>query len=76
MPNMTLAIPDDLQAVIRRHPEVSWSAVARDAMWAYARKMQLLEQLTAGSELTEDDVERLGREIKKAVARRHGGAKP
>lgn len=66
----------DLQAVIRRHPEVSWSAVAREAMWAYARKMQLLDHLTAGSELTEEDVERLGREIKKAVGRRHTGAKP
>lgn len=76
MPNMTLAIPDDLQTVIRRHPEVSWSAVAREAMWAYARKVQLLDELTAGSEMTEDDVERLGREIKKAIGRRHAGAKP
>lgn len=73
MPNMTLAIPDDLQAVIREHPEISWSAVAREAMWAYARKVQLLDQLTAGSNLTDDDVERLGREIKKAIAKRHAG---
>ena len=75
MTNMTLAIPEDLHAVVRRHPEVSWSAVAREAMWAYARKLDLLDQLTAGSELTEADVQALGKEIKKAVRRRHDEAK-
>lgn len=74
MTSMTLAIPEDLHALVRRHPEVSWSAVAREAMWAYARKLDLLDQLTAGSELTEADVEELGKEIKKAIRRRHAEA--
>ncbi len=74
MPNMTLSIPEDLHAMIQRHPEVSWSAVARKAMWEYARKMELLDQLTETSDLTEVDVEELGKEIKKAVRRRHDEA--
>lgn len=74
MANMTLSIPEDLHAVVRRHPEVSWSAVAREAMWAYARKLELLDQLTASSELTEADVAELGKEIKKAIRRRHDEA--
>lgn len=74
MTSMTLSIPEDLHAVVRRHPEVSWSAVAREAMWAYARKLELLDQLTAGSELTDADVETLGKEIKAAVRRRHAEA--
>jgi len=74
MTSMTLAIPEDLHALVRLHPEVSWSAVAREAMWAYARKLDLLDQLTAGSELTEADVEELGKEIKKAIRRRHAEA--
>jgi hypothetical protein len=70
MPNMTLSIPEDLHAVIRKHPEVSWSAVAREAMWEYARKMQLLDTLTAASNLTDADVDELAKQIKKAVRRR------
>lgn len=69
---MTLAVPEDLQAVIRRHPEVSWSEVARRAMWEYARKVELLDQLTAGSNLTDADIEDLGKKIKSEIRKRHG----
>lgn len=71
MPNMTLSIPTDLHKTIKRHPHVSWSAVARDAMRAYARKLELLETITEDSELTEDDLQELGKQIKAAIRQRH-----
>ena len=71
MPNMTLSIPAELHAMIKRRPEVSWSAVARDAMWAYARKLELLDELTKDSQLTEQDVLDIGKRVKAAIRKRH-----
>ena len=40
MVNMTLAIPDELHKKIRKHPEVKWSEVARQAI---ERKAEMVE---------------------------------
>ncbi len=73
MPTMTLAISDDLQRVIKSHKEIKWSEVARRAMWDYARKLDLLDRLTAESRLTEKDVMELDRVIKKSMAKHYKG---
>lgn len=39
MPSMTLAIPQELHTLIKRHNEIRWSEIARRAMWEYARKL-------------------------------------
>ena len=71
MPTMTLAIPEDLQALIKKHSEIKWSEIARRAMWDYAKKLELMDQLTANSELTEDDVMELDKVIKKALSKHY-----
>lgn len=71
MPNMTLSIPADLHETIKRHPHISWSAVARDALRSYARRLELLDALTQDSDLTEEDLEELGKKIKASIRRRH-----
>jgi hypothetical protein len=71
MTNMTLALPEDLKAIMDRHKEVKWSEVARRALWDHARKLELMDKLLAKSELTEDDAAALGRKIKTAVAKKH-----
>ncbi len=43
MPTMTLSVPDDLYTVIKHHDEIKWSVIARNAMWEYARKIQLVD---------------------------------
>ena len=73
MPTMTLAIPEDLQKIIKSHREIKWSEVARKAMWDYARKLDLLDRLTADSQLTEDDVMELDKVIKKSLAKHYKG---
>ncbi len=72
MVNMTLALPEELHSLIRRHQEVRWSEVAREAMWEHARKLELLEKLTANSKLTEEAAKEIGNKIKKEIAKRHG----
>ena len=72
MVNMTLAIPEDLHMIIKKHQDVKWSEVARQAIWERARKLELMDKLTSRSKLTEEDVEIIGNKIKHAIARRHG----
>ena len=67
MGNMTLAIPEDLHEIMRKHGEIKWSEIARRAMWEYARKIELMEKLISNSKLTEKDVMELDPIIKKSI---------
>ena len=70
MSNITLAIPEELHAIIRKHNEIKWSEVARRAMWQQARKLQVMEKLVVKSEFTEKDVEELDHKIKAGLLKR------
>jgi len=65
MATMTLSVPDDLYAVIKHHNEVKWSLIARNAMWEYARKVQILDNILEKSELTEMDADEMASLVKK-----------
>ena len=69
-PNITLAIPKELQVIIKKHNEIKWSEVARRAMWQQARKLQVMDKLVAKSEFTEKDVEELDHKIKAGLLKR------
>jgi len=72
MTNMTLAIPEDLHKIMKKHSEIKWSEIARQAIWNHARKLELMDNLLSNSELTEKDALLLGRKIKKGIAKQHG----
>ena len=72
MTNMTLAIPEDLHKIMRKHKHIKWSEVARQAIKDQARKLDLMDKLLAKSELSEQDAERIGHKIKHAIAKKHG----
>jgi hypothetical protein len=72
MTNMTLAIPEDLHKIMKKHSEIKWSEVARQAIWTQARKLELMDNLLAKSEFTEKDALTLGRKIKQGIAKQHG----
>lgn len=71
MPTMTLSVPNDLYAVIKHHNEIKWSVIARNAMWEYARKIQLVDSILEKSELTEKDAGEIGKLIKKSIREQH-----
>lgn len=73
MPTMTLSVPMDLHEIIKKHNQIKWSEIARRAMWDYAKKLELLDTLTADSELTEKDVMELDKVIKKSLAKHYQG---
>jgi len=71
MPTMTLSVPDDLYNVIKHHNEIKWSVIARNAMWEYARKIQLVDSILEKSELAEKDAAEIGKIIKKSIREQH-----
>lgn len=72
MTNMTLALPDDLHKIMRKHSEIKWSEVARKALWEQARKVELMDEIAAHSKLTQEDAHAISKMIKKDMAKRHG----
>jgi len=71
MPTMTLSVPEDLYNVIKHHNEIKWSVIARNAMWEYARKIQLVDSILEKSKFTEKDAAEVGKLIKKSIREQH-----
>lgn len=74
MPNLTLSIPPELKERMDKHPEINWSQVARGGIQRMLDDLEFLDRMTVTSELTEADAIRLGRDLKKRVARHTKGA--
>lgn len=72
MPNMTLALDEETYELIKNHPGINWSHVAREAFRRKARELHMWDELLADSELTEDDAVEAGDEAKEAILRRLG----
>ena len=71
MVNVTFAVPEELHEIMRRHPEIKWSEIARKAMWEYARKLELMERLTSESRLSEKDVLELDKKVKFGTGKKY-----
>lgn len=71
MTNMTLAIPEELHRIMKKHKQMKWSEIARQALWNSARKLELMNKLLEDSNLTEEDAIAIGRKVNKGIAKRH-----
>ncbi len=69
---MTFAVPNQLMAVMKKHKEIKWSEVAREALAEKANELELMDKILANSKLTEKDAIEIGRKIKEGIAKRHG----
>jgi hypothetical protein len=49
-------VDDDLKERMEKHPEINWSEVTRQAIQEKIETLELMDELTSGSELTESDV--------------------
>ena len=73
MVNVTISVPADLHAKMKKHPKFKWSRIASDAFEKEInRSMTLdeLDELLKNSTLTEEDAERIGHEIKAEMYKR------
>jgi hypothetical protein len=69
--NVTFAVPVELHEIMRRHPEIKWSEIARKAMWEYARKLEFMERIAGESRLSEKDVLELDKRVKAGLRGRY-----
>jgi predicted CopG family antitoxin len=69
MPNITLSLPEEVYQIVKEHKETRWSDIARRAIEEYAKKLALLDALTANSELTDEDIMKLDEKIKEGIFR-------
>ncbi len=67
---MTLSLPEELHKKMKRHTELKWSDIARQAFEKKLNEVELLEKILKKSELSEYNSERIGHEIKSRVNKR------
>jgi hypothetical protein len=79
MPNITLSLPKNIFEIIKKHSEIRWSEIARQAfelyiarlkkieMLEYQEKLKTYDEFLKNSELSEDDVMKLDEKIKDGI---------
>ncbi|MFC6718799.1 hypothetical protein ACFQGT_15070 [Natrialbaceae archaeon GCM10025810] len=67
MPTVTVSVDDDLKDRMEKHPEINWSEVTRQAIREKVKKLELMDELTADSELTAEDVDELAERINESA---------
>ena len=65
MPSITVNVDDDLKDRMERHPEINWSEVTRQAIQEKIEALEVMDELTSESELTESDVTEIADRINK-----------
>jgi hypothetical protein len=65
MVSITLSVPEDLKSMMDEHPEINWSAVAREAIKERLVLMERFKAFAKDSELTEDDALELGKKARR-----------
>ena len=75
MTNLTLSVPDDLYQEMKKHPEIRWSEVARQALAKKLEDLRRLDALLRGSKLTERDVKEVANSVKEGVWKKHRRSK-
>ncbi|MFH1211834.1 MAG: hypothetical protein V1659_02790 [Candidatus Woesearchaeota archaeon] len=70
MGNITLSMPDAVQAEMRNFTDVRWSEVARKAIIEKIDALKMAEKLANKSKLTKKDVDEFSKKIKSLAGKR------
>lgn len=70
MPTITINVDDELRARMENHPEINWSEVTRQAINEKVEQLEVMDELTSESELTESDVEEIAAKINRSGRQR------
>jgi predicted transcriptional regulator len=70
MPTITVNVDDDLKERMDEHPEINWSEVTRQAIQEKIQTLEVMDELTSGSELTEKDVQEIADKINESGRKR------
>jgi len=70
MPSITVNVDDDLKERMENHPEINWSEVTRQAIQEKIETLEVMDELTSESDLTESDVQEIARKVNKSGRKR------
>jgi predicted CopG family antitoxin len=70
MPTITVNVDDDLKERMNKHPEINWSEVTRQAIQEKIEALEVMDELTSESELTETDVQEIADKINESGRKR------
>ena len=70
MPTITVNVDDALKEQMEKHPEINWSEVTRQAIREKIKQLELMDELTADSDLTDEDVDELAAKINEGARKR------
>lgn len=70
MASITVNVDEDLKQRMDRHPEINWSEVTRQAIQEKIEALEMMDELTSGSELTEQDVQEIAETINESGRKR------
>ena len=59
MPSIMVNVDDDLKERMEKHPEINWSEVTRQAIQEKIETLEVMDELTSESDLTERDVQEI-----------------
>lgn len=67
MPNVTLAISEDLHEKMKKHSEIRWSEVVRKSISSKVEMLEIMDTIAKKSNLSEEDVDKFSHKIKREV---------
>jgi predicted CopG family antitoxin len=70
MPTITVNVDDDLKERMENHPEINWSEVTRQAIQKKIEALEVMDELTSESDLTENDVQEIADKINESGRKR------
>ena len=68
MTNMTLSIPEELYAKMKKLNEIRWSEVARRAIEERINDLEVMNKIASKSKLTKKDADEISEKIKRAAS--------
>ncbi len=70
MPNITLAISEELHKKMKMLNEVRWSEIARRAIEQRINDLEVMNKIASKSKLTKKDVDEISKKIKSSMAKK------
>ncbi|MDP1728683.1 MAG: hypothetical protein Q8L27_00585 [archaeon] len=67
MPNITLAISEELHKKMKNLNEVRWSEIARKAIEQRINDLEIMNKIASKSKITKKDIEEISKKIKRAA---------
>ena len=74
MANITISVPKELKAKMDKFPEINWSRLTSILLAQKIKRLELLKELDdilANSKLTDEDCIKLGKQLKKEIAKNY-----